>query len=333
MHTIDELNEKLISELKELAEGLGVKNAKKLNKEELVNKIMDSQANGSAEMAAPKKQANEVGEPEKKMRPRRRENVAPAAAAITPPVEKEVSSEEMLKSLDFEVDQSVTNFDSPTEATEATEAPSGNIQTPAREENRDERPQPPNQNQNQNPNQQNQPRRENLVKDFDGVVSNEGVLEIMQDGYGFLRSSDYNYLASPDDIYVSPSQIKLFGLKLGDTVRGQIRPPKEGEKYFALLKVDNVNGKTTEEIRDRVAFEYLTPLFPEQKLKLSTTHDNMSMRIMDLFSPIGKGQRGMIVAQPKTGKTVLLKNIANAIAENHPEVYLIPPLMSKPNVT
>ncbi len=148
-------------------------------------------------------------------------------------------------------------------------------------------------------------------------------LEIMQDGYGFLRSSDYNYLASPDDIYVSPSQIKLFGLKTGDTVKGFIRPPKEGEKYFALLKVESVNGKTTEEIRDRVAFEYLTPLFPNEKLRLSTTPDNLSTRILDLFAPIGKGQRGMIVAQPKTGKTVLLKNIANAIAENHPEVYLI----------
>ena len=152
---------------------------------------------------------------------------------------------------------------------------------------------------------------------------NEGVLEMMQDGYGFLRSSDYNYLASPDDIYVSPSQIKLFGLKTGDTVRGQIRPPKEGEKYFALLRVETVNGKTTEEIRDRVSFEYLTPLFPEEKIKLSGKPDNYSTRILDLFSPIGKGQRGMIVAQPKTGKTVLLKNVANAIAENHPECYLI----------
>ena len=161
------------------------------------------------------------------------------------------------------------------------------------------------------------------IREFDGAISNEGVLEIMQDGYGFLRSSDYNYLASPDDIYVSPSQIKLFGLKTGDTVKGFIRPPKEGEKYFALLKVESVNGKTTEEIRDRVAFEYLTPLFPNEKLRLSTAPDNLSTRILDLFAPIGKGQRGMIVAQPKTGKTVLLKNIANAIAENHPEVYLI----------
>jgi transcription termination factor Rho len=161
------------------------------------------------------------------------------------------------------------------------------------------------------------------IRDFDGLIENEGVLEIMQDGYGFLRSSDYNYLASPDDIYVSPSQIKLFGLKTGDTIRGQIRPPKEGEKYFALLRVENINGKTTEEIRDRIPFEYLTPLFPEERLNLSTNSSEMSTRILDLFAPIGKGQRGMIVAQPKTGKTVLLKNIANAIAQNHPEVYLI----------
>ena len=145
----------------------------------------------------------------------------------------------------------------------------------------------------------------------------------MQDGYGFLRSSDYNYLASPDDIYVSPSQIKLFGLKTGDTVKGQIRPPKEGEKYFALLRVEFVNGKTTEEIRDRVAFEYLTPLFPDEQIKLTTKPNLMSTRILDMFAPIGKGQRGMIVAQPKTGKTVLLKDVANAIAENHPEIYLI----------
>jgi transcription termination factor Rho len=138
-----------------------------------------------------------------------------------------------------------------------------------------------------------------------------------------MRSSDYNYLASPDDIYVSPSQIKMFGLKTGDTILGKIRPPKEGEKYFALLKVESVNGKTTDEIRDRINFEYLTPLFPEEKLNLSTTADNYSTRILDLFAPIGKGQRGMIVAQPKTGKTVLLKDIANAISRNHPEVYLI----------
>ncbi|PSR57087.1 transcription termination factor Rho [Adhaeribacter arboris] len=163
----------------------------------------------------------------------------------------------------------------------------------------------------------------NNFKEFDGVIINEGVLELMQDGYGFLRSTYYNYLASPDDIYVSPSQIKLFALKTGDTVKGQIRPPKEGEKYFALLKVDSINGRTTEEIRDRIPFQHLTPLFPEERLQLTTKASLYSTRIMDLFAPIGKGQRGMIVAQPKTGKTVLLKEIANAISENHPEVYLM----------
>jgi len=146
---------------------------------------------------------------------------------------------------------------------------------------------------------------------------------MMPDGYGFLRSSDYNYLSSPDDIYVSPSQIKLFGLKTGDTVKGSVRPPKEGEKYFALLKVETINGKSPEEVRDRVPFDYLTPLFPFEKLRLTTTSNNYSTRIMDMFTPIGKGQRGLIVAQPKVGKTMLLKEVANAIATNHPEVYLM----------
>ena len=168
------------------------------------------------------------------------------------------------------------------------------------------------------------PKRQDInFRDFDGVVTNMGVLEITNEGYGFLRSPEYNYLASPDDVYVSPTQIKLFGLKTGDTVIGQIRAPQEGEKYFALLKVETINGKTTDEIRDRVPFEYLTPLFPDERLNLSTTSDQLSTRILDLFAPIGKGQRGMIVAQPKTGKTVLLKEIANSISKNHPEVFLI----------
>ncbi len=159
---------------------------------------------------------------------------------------------------------------------------------------------------------------------FDGIVISEGVLEIMPDGYGFLRSSDYHYLSSPDDVYVSQSQIKLFGLKTGDTIRGGVRPPKEGERYFPLINVEKINGRTPEFIRDRVPFQYLTPLFPSEKFKL-TGHakESISTRIMDLFAPIGKGQRGMIVAQPKTGKTVLLKDVANAIAANHPETYLM----------
>ncbi len=204
----------------------------------------------------------------------------------------------------------------------------------------------PNQNQNQNPNQnQNQNgngngngnhnnqnpnhknKKSNNFRDsdfeFDGIIESEGVLEMMPDGYGFLRSSDYNYLASPDDIYLSTSQIRLFGLKTGDTVKGVVRPPKEGEKFFPLVRVLKINGHDPQVVRDRVSFEHLTPVFPSEKFKLAEKGSSVSTRIIDLFSPIGKGQRGMIVAQPKTGKTMLLKDIANAIAANHPEVYLI----------
>lgn len=159
--------------------------------------------------------------------------------------------------------------------------------------------------------------------EFDGIIESEGVLDIMQDGYGFLRSSDYNYLSSPDDIYVSQSQIRLFGLKTGDTVLGEVRPPKEGEKYFPLIKVSKINGLNPNVVRDRVSFEHLTPLFPQEKFNLADRQSTISTRILDLFAPIGKGQRGMIVSQPKTGKTMLLKEIANAIAANHPEVYQI----------
>lgn len=188
----------------------------------------------------------------------------------------------------------------------------------------------PNQNQNQNGNSNGNPNfknKKNNFKDadfeFDGIIESEGVLEMMPDGYGFLRSSDYNYLASPDDIYLSTSQIRLFGLKTGDTVKGVVRPPKEGEKYFPLVRVLKINGHDPQVVRDRVSFEHLTPVFPSEKFKLAEKQSTISTRIIDLFSPIGKGQRGMIVAQPKTGKTMLLKDIANAIAANHPEVYLI----------
>jgi transcription termination factor Rho len=317
MYNIDDLNVKLLSELKEIAEGMGIKNARKLGKQELVYKILDEQAVSGAPAAAPaqpqaRKENRESADDNRKVRPRRRENVAPEGATSrierqhnAEPV-KDTVNEDMIRNMDID-NESSPRF-------EESEPSSPAFEPPRMEEPREEQ---------QAPRQPQFVPKKDSIKEFDGVIANEGVLEIMQDGYGFLRSSDYNYLASPDDIYVSPSQIKLFGLKTGDTVKGLIRPPKEGEKYFALLKVESANGKTTEEIRDRVAFEYLTPLFPDQKLKLSTTHDNLSTRILDLFSPIGKGQRGMIVAQPKTGKTVLLKNIANAIAENHPEVYLL----------
>src|SRR6218665_1127713 len=296
MLTKQELNDKLVSELKDMAEGIGVKNAKKFSKEELIYKILDQQAVKGETPPPP-------AEPQPERR-RRRENVTHAAPVVAPTV---VAVEK--KTPEMPIENGAREKPAETKKEQEQEQEQGQGQE---KEIAPVQQQPP----PQHP-------KHSQFKEFEGVVANEGVLEIMQDGYGFLRSSDYNYLASPDDIYISPSQIKMLGLKTGDTVRGLIRPPKEGEKYFALLKVDSVNGKTSEEIRDRVAFEYLTPLFPEQKLKLSTTHDNLSTRILDLFSPIGKGQRGMIVAQPKTGKTVLLKNIANAIAENHPEVYLI----------
>lgn len=171
--------------------------------------------------------------------------------------------------------------------------------------------------------QQQRKKEPSFTAELDGLVDGEGVLEMMPDGYGFLRSADYNYLSSPDDVYVSPSQIKLFGLKTGDTVKGPIRPPKEGEKYFALLKVAQMNGRDPAATRDRVSFEYLTPLFPNEKINLAGDPKNITTRVMDLFTPLGKGQRGMIVAQPKVGKTTILKDIANSIAKNHPEIYLI----------
>lgn len=184
-----------------------------------------------------------------------------------------------------------------------------------------------NQNQKQNNNarnQNNQPKVEEKPSEFDDIVTGSGVLDMMPEGFGFLRSADYNYLNSPDDIYVSQSQIKMFGLKTGDTVEGAIRPPKEGDKYFPLTRVERINGRTPEEVRDRVHFDHLTPLFPEEKFNLADNPNcDFSTRVIDLFTPIGKGQRGLIVAQPKTGKTTLLKNVANAIASNHPEVYLL----------
>jgi transcription termination factor Rho len=201
------------------------------------------------------------------------------------------------------------------------EGKNNNEEKQPRDENRPQKNQNGGQGNGGSSHKQNETSYSNL--DFDNTITNEGVLEIMPDGYGFLRSADYNYLSSPDDIYVSQSQIKLFGLKTGDTVNGSIRPPKEGEKYFPLVKVISINGRIPADVRDRVPFDYLTPLFPTEKLNLFTDASNYSTRIMDLFTPIGKGQRGLIVAQPKTGKTNLLKEVANAIAKNHPEVYLI----------
>ncbi|PIB37153.1 transcription termination factor Rho [Reichenbachiella sp. 5M10] len=351
MYNIEELNDRLLSELKDIADNLGIKNFKRAAKKDLIYKILDEQAvnpepakqikakeEKSKSTEAP--QSEPVAEKEVKKEKPRRDNKPRAEKKINEDkepkkVEVDKGTADVLKSFNLDVDSSASKGAQPkAEASESkpkAEPKESKDSSPENKRERNDRPERREKQENRG-NQDREKRPEktskkneynNSVKDFDGVIENGGVLEIMQDGYGFLRSGDYNYLASPDDIYVSPSQIKLFGLKTGDSVIGQIRPPKDGEKYFALLKVTTVNGKTTEEIRDRVPFEYLTPLFPEEKLNLSYKPTDYSTRVMDLFSPIGKGQRGMIVAQPKTGKTVLLKNVANAIAQNHPEVYLM----------
>jgi transcription termination factor Rho len=332
MYTIDDLNVRLLSELRQIAEDLGIKNTNKLAKKDLIYKILDQQAIlPESELPNPSKiktsssptndSLNSFKEEktENKKRPRvKRESVK--LEDESPTLDFDFDDDLLISDLPPLVDNedddndTLTFFDPSEDEDDEEESPIVTFSEKKEPSTHQKEREQPNHYDNKN---------KKYGKDFDGVIENEGVLEIMQDGYGFLRSSDYNYLASPDDIYVSPSQIKLFGLKTGDTVRGQIRPPKEGEKYFALLRVESVNGKTTEEIRDRVPFEYLTPLFPEEKLHLSTKADLYSTRLLDLFAPIGKGQRGMIVAQPKTGKTTLLKEIANAIAHNHPEVYLI----------
>ncbi len=335
MYNIEELNLKLLSELKEIAEKLGVSQYKKLPKKELIYKILDQQAL-LPENELPKKESKPAEE--KKDAPaeeRKERKPAPAAARPARKEEKSEVKTEPRPEIKHEARAERTAKAAEPKAADPKTAEAKTAEADGQETRRPRPANPPREKRPEKTERTNErkerpartERPERVKKanitDFDGIIENEGVLEMMQDGYGFLRSSDYNYLASPDDIYVSPSQIKLFGLKTGDTVRGQIRPPKEGEKYFALLRVSFVNGKTTEEIRDRVPFEYLTPLFPEEKFNLSTKPNRYSTRILDLFAPIGKGQRGMIVAQPKTGKTELLKEIANSIAENHPECYLL----------
>ncbi len=242
--------------------------------------------------------------------------------------EKNVLPKEILVDNNGNTDQVVTtsennNIENKTAETTPIENKEG--EKPANAENNLPREiRPPNKwDKNRNDRQNFREKEKQEYIELDGIVNCEGVLETMVDGYGFLRSSDYNYMSSPDDVYVSPSQIKLFGLKTGDTVKGTIRPPKEGEKYFALIKVESINGRNPAEVRDRVAFEHLTPLFPDERLRLADNASTYSTRIIDILAPIGKGQRGLIVAQPKTGKTILLKDIANAIAKNHPEVYLL----------
>ncbi|WAC40749.1 transcription termination factor Rho [Pedobacter sp. SL55] len=361
MFSKTELTEKLTAELRELAKANGVDNVGDLRKNDLIEQILQKQTE-TAEVAVTPNVVTEAPSNEKPARKRTRivKDTAPVAEEKTQrPTLFDESDKIEIPSPDFEAIALVTGQDLSKQESIADKiqnqknkkdrTPKGKnnsndtevivvedkpvkeekiarSEKPQREEKpqKDDNRQQKNQNQNQNNNgnhKQNETSYSNL--DFDNTITNEGVLEIMPDGYGFLRSADYNYLSSPDDIYVSQSQIKLFGLKTGDTVNGSIRPPKEGEKYFPLVKVISINGRIPADVRDRVPFDYLTPLFPTEKLNLFTDSTNYSTRIMDLFTPIGKGQRGLIVAQPKTGKTNLLKEVANAIAKNHPEVYLI----------
>ena len=290
-----ELLAKKLPELKELGESLNIPKAKYLRKPDLITQIMalNSASNGKKEGNAKPTHAHD-SQDERKIRPRK-----------SPKLEQQ-------------------NEGAQAESAETGEtAKNSQDNNEPRQDKRHHSNKPRNQHHSGHQHHQrvNDPRDREY--EFDGIIVNEGVLEIMPDGYGFLRSADYNYLNSPDDVYVSQSQIRLFGLKTGDNVEGEIRPPKEGEKYFPLVKVNKINGRDPDYVRDRIAFEHLTPLFPDEKFDITTKKSTLSTRIIDLFSPIGKGQRGLIVAQPKTGKTMLLKEVANAIAANHPEVYMI----------
>ena len=357
MYDILQLNDMLVPELLDIAEQLKIPNSKKLDKQELVYKILDKQAltpsektdgadggkrkrivktttaNSSEEAFVESgDSAPRVKKPEPKKDLKRKEEkpivkklrkkedeveheIAAPAEFNKPPVHPRPDSVHQRHAAESEESDSSENINN------------NNSQANEQENSSEESGSSPEQNRPGNGDQQQKvypPRRNDTFNiEFDGVIQAEGVLEMMPDGYGFLRSSDYNYLSSPDDVYVSPSQIKLFGLKTGDTVYGSVRPPKEGEKYFALLKVETINNKSPDDVRDRVPFDYLTPLFPFEKLNLFVNPSDFSTRIIDLFTPIGKGQRGLIVSQPKTGKTMLLKAVANAIAINHPECYLM----------
>ncbi len=355
MFEISQLKEKKLIDLQEIAKQLSIPKYRSLKKLDLVYQILDYQAANpkAAKEVAPTTSApakeKKTDQPVKKTRQRIQKPTAtdikksspekPVTATAVAPVVKENTSKDNSPKQDAPKEKTVE--------AETAVKPSA-VQAPKEKQvkSQNEASKPSNTNQNRGPkdnkqrnqhqkrdnNHQHKNKGNNGNKDnrnryrepdfeFDAIIESEGVLDVMQDGYGFLRSSDYNYLSSPDDIYVSQSQIRLFGLKKGDTVLGHVRPPKEGEKYFPLIKVSKINGQDPNVVRDRVAFEHLTPLFPQEKFNIAERQSTISTRIMDLFAPIGKGQRGMIVSQPKTGKTMLLKDVANAIAANHPEVY------------
>lgn len=345
MFDINELSSLSVKDLQNLAKKLELQDVKDLKKQDLVMKLMEFQA------ANPDMKMPVIAPPAKSSRKSKttveasdlvQEDTPTSAVEVTSPAE--VSGEAPVSREDVRDRQPATrrqpreavvnlppaeslNEIMPTPAASAQENRS--VPSPSQGRERNFTPPAHKENPRQEFNQTPPPQREDPLQpaipqfDFDGIIEATGVLEIVPEGYGFLRSPEYNYLASPDDIYVSPSQIKLFAMKTGDSVQGTIRPPKEGEKYFALLKVETINGKPWEKVRDRILFDHLTPLFPDVKFNLEGDPSDLSTRVLDLFAPIGKGQRGLIVAQPKTGKTILLQKIANSIAKNHPEVYLI----------
>ena len=351
MYDILQLNDMLVPELLDIAEQLKIPNSKKMDKQDIIYKILDKQA----VLASSAKSTPTTDDKGKRKRIIKTTTANSTEEAVVESGGEDKNKKEIKKELQKKKAPEKTAEKSTERTTEKPvhSAPKRarkkadedeqpmDLEISSSEENGINLPQVENEEEQGDEEAMQQPevsspsgtdqqpksypsRRDTVFNiEFDGVIMAEGVLEMMPDGYGFLRSSDYNYLSSPDDIYVSPSQIKLFGLKTGDSVYGAVRPPKEGEKYFALLKVESINSKSPEDVRDRVPFDYLTPLFPFEKLNLFTTPGQYSTRIMDLFTPIGKGQRGLIVAQPKTGKTVLLKEVANAIAANHPECYLM----------
>ncbi len=325
MYDINTLNEKLVSELRQIAKELDIQDYDDLRKQELIYKISELQK------PAESQDSNDEQSSDASAKTKRKRSIkAPSSnEQANLPAQEEMNVQTKAETAPQDVqageaqDEQVSNV---SESNETQQSSSEIEQDSVNGVNQDkgfDRNKNPRFDRNARHQRNNNPESLLNTLDFDNSIVNEGVLEIMPDGYGFLRSADYNYLTSPDDIYVSQSQIKLFGLKTGDTVRGSVRPPKEGEKYFPLVRVESINGRTPAETRDRVPFDFLTPLFPFEKFNLFSDPNNYSTRLMDLFAPIGKGQRGLIVAQPKTGKTVLLKDVANAIAANHPEVYLI----------
>lgn len=335
MFEISELKSKRLPELQELAKTLGIPKFRSFRKLDLVYQILDFQAaNPQAVKDIVKEETAKKEKPAPSEKPKeetpKRQQSHPKSQSASNTATKQRDSRPARQAKENDSNRRQDNKPSKPAKEPDAEKSKQPEQKPAKQDNRPDRrqkqsakEQTPNGRQDRRGGRDRSSRYREPDYEFDGIIESEGVLDTMQDGYGFLRSSDYNYLSSPDDIYVSQSQIRLFGLKTGDTVLGEVRPPKDGEKYFPLIRVLKINGLEPEKIRDRIAFEHLTPLFPNERFRIAERQSTISTRIVDLFSPIGKGQRGMIVAQPKTGKTMLLKDIANGIAANHPEVYQI----------